>query len=163
MVDAAKNPTDAQKTTSTTKLPQTIWTGLGITRMLQTRGKPLRTTSTPMRSSGVRRSPEARVIITPMTMDVAIVARVLLFNSHVSYTHRGCPETYAQLFLGERFLRRRLIICSRTGPDGIPMTNSGNVDLRYAYPIAFQARQLRESTVSSLPRPAAREVAVFRL
>jgi hypothetical protein len=85
----------------------------------------------------IRKSPEARVITTPMTTDAAIVTGVLLFNFHVSYTHGGCPETYEQLFLGERFLRPRLIICSRTGAVGIPMTNSGNVDLSYAYPIAF--------------------------
>jgi hypothetical protein len=105
--------------------------------MLQKRGKPLRTTSTPMRSSGVRKSPEAGVITTPMKTDAAIVTEVFLFNSHVSYTHRGCPETYEQLFLRERFLRPRLIICSRTGAAGIPITNSGNVELSYAYPIAF--------------------------
>jgi hypothetical protein len=137
MVEAARSPISVQKTMSARKLLQTIWIGLGITRMLQTRGKPFRTTSTPMRPSGVRKSPEARVIATPMITDVKIVVRVLPFNSYVSYAHRGYPETYEQLFLRERFLRPHLVICSRTRPLGIPMTNSGNVDLLYAYRIAF--------------------------
>jgi hypothetical protein len=137
IVDAATSPISAQKTMSTTRPLQTMWIGLGITRMLQTIGRPLCTTSTPTRSNGVRKSPEARVITTPMTADVAIVAGLLLFNSHFPYTHRGCPETYEQLFLRERFLRPSLIICSSTGPARIPISNSDNLDLSYAYPIAF--------------------------
>jgi hypothetical protein len=103
--------------------------------MLQKAGKPVRTTSRPMRSTGVRKSLEARV--TTRAKDATIVTKVLLFNSHVFYLHRGCPETYEQLFLRERFLRPRLVICSGTGPVGIPMNNSDNVDLSYAYPVAF--------------------------
>jgi hypothetical protein len=137
MLDAARSPISVQKMMSARKLLRTIWIGLGTTRILQTRGKPFCMTSTPMRSSGVRKSPEARVMTTPMRTDVKIVAMVLPFNSHVSYAHRGYPETYEQLFVRERFLRPRLVICSRTRPLGIPMTNSGNVDLLYAYQIAF--------------------------
>jgi hypothetical protein len=70
---------------STRKLLQITLVGLGITRMLQTRGRPLRTTSTPTRSNGVRKSPEARVITTPMTMEDKRLPQLSQFprpNSH---------------------------------------------------------------------------------